>query len=242
MYTISDWDNFYENAQSRKHRDTKWVPMPNKRGFGYNRILRQENGEAMFGCWCAIVQLASTCSPRGKLQSNDIAYTIQDISDITLFSIETVENTINYCVDVLKWMKWESNGSVVVEEYHSGRFDSTDFSSILFSSVQSNSKKSKKIKTEEINIPDTLLPTLAKFKEHRKKMRKPMTEYAITLLIKKLNDFYPGNVEKQVRCMQESIENGWQGVFKLKEDKGSKESWQKGQFRENIEVGNFLDD
>lgn len=51
------------------------------------------------------------------------------------------------------------------------------------------------------------------FIEHRKEIKKPMTELAMKKMLKKLAA-YPGSVA--IAMLDQSIENGWQGVFPLK--------------------------
>ena len=53
------------------------------------------------------------------------------------------------------------------------------------------------------------------FIEFRKKIKKPMTDRAIELLIKELNKL-SDNEEEQIAIINQSILNGWQGVFALK--------------------------
>lgn len=51
------------------------------------------------------------------------------------------------------------------------------------------------------------------FIEHRKEIKKPMTELAIKKMLKKLAA-YPSDIATAM--LDQSIENGWQGVFPLK--------------------------
>ena len=55
------------------------------------------------------------------------------------------------------------------------------------------------------------------FKIARKKIKKPMTERAEELIIKKLGNL-SDNEEEQIAILNQSIMNSWQGVFPLKED------------------------
>ena len=64
---------------------------------------------------------------------------------------------------------------------------------------------------------------IEEFKEHRKKLRKPMTDRAVDLLLQDLERLAPGDEEKQIEIINQSIKNGWQGVFGLKNDRGSSE-------------------
>lgn len=68
------------------------------------------------------------------------------------------------------------------------------------------------------------------FVEHRKSIKKPMTEKAMGLLVKNLEDLSGGDGNKAVAIMEQSIINGWQGVFELKDKQPKKDevdySWQ----------------
>jgi hypothetical protein len=55
----------------------------------------------------------------------------------------------------------------------------------------------------------------------RKKIKKPMTERAEELLIKKLNDL-SGNEKEQIAILNQSIMNSWLGVFPLRGDYNGK--------------------
>jgi hypothetical protein len=71
-------------------------------------------------------------------------------------------------------------------------------------------KESKEISAIEIAIED--------FKEFRKKIRKPMTDRAVELIIEKLNKLAADD-ETKIAILNQSIENSWQGIFPLKQDK-----------------------
>jgi len=62
LYQIKDWDATYENYKSRERGLCGWCSVPNKQsGLGYLRLINQNegNGPAMYGCFVAIVLLAS---------------------------------------------------------------------------------------------------------------------------------------------------------------------------------------
>ena len=66
-----------------------------------------------------------------------------------------------------------------------------------------------------------LVKAIDKFVEFRKGIKKPMTDYAIELMVKKLYEFTKGNICDSVDILEQSIMNGWQGIFPLKENKGN---------------------
>lgn len=67
-YRIKDWEKHFENNRTKELKRLGWVPMPNRMdGDGYTELLEHENGAAHFGAWCALVEVASRCDPRGTL-------------------------------------------------------------------------------------------------------------------------------------------------------------------------------
>lgn len=67
---------------------------------------------------------------------------------------------------------------------------------------------------------------IVSFVDFRKGIKKPMTDHAIDLLIQKLKGMTT-DIGEQVEILNQSIMNGWQGIFPLKEnyaDKGTRNS------------------
>ena len=78
-------------------------------------------------------------------------------------------------------------------------------------------KKNKKKNTSASFVADDdLNAAILDFVDFRKKIKKPMNERAIQLMINKLNQFSP-MVEDQIEIINQSILNGWQGIYPLKE-------------------------
>lgn len=71
--------------------------------------------------------------------------------------------------------------------------------------------KDSKIYSSVPELNDAILS----FIDFRKKMRKPMTDRAINLLISKLNSI-TSDTNEQIEIINQSILNGWAGVFPLK--------------------------
>ena len=71
---------------------------------------------------------------------------------------------------------------------------------------------------------ELLEDTFREFIKMRKKIRKPMTEKAIDLMLKKLEKLSPDPLT-QVKILEQSISNSWSGIYELKEDRaGSSKS------------------
>lgn len=81
IYSIRRWDEIFENSQSRQHRRLSWVPVPNKHdGKSYRRLIARENGLALYGAWCLMVQVASKCPVRGVLADEDGPLDAEDLA------------------------------------------------------------------------------------------------------------------------------------------------------------------
>lgn len=84
---------------------------------------------------------------------------------------------------------------------------------------EKNKKKKEKKKEEpKVYVDDSELnQAILAFMEFRKSIKKPMTDHAVALLISKLNGL-SSYIPEQVEIINQSIVNGWQGVFPLKNE------------------------
>ena len=80
-------------------------------------------------------------------------------------------------------------------------------------------EREKEKESDSFIIPPTPLEgEIGRFLEFRKKIRRPMTDHAVDLLKQNLEKLAPGDDETKILILQQSIMNGWQGVFPLKDD------------------------
>ena len=87
---------------------------------------------------------------------------------------------------------------------------------------QDNKKKREKEKPLDILIAEyaqdlDLLEALRGFVEMRKKVKAPLTEHALSLLLKKLDDLGHSDAEK-VGIVNQSVMNNWKGFFPVKQE------------------------
>ena len=85
----------------------------------------------------------------------------------------------------------------------------------------------KTILPQNINS-EILKNCLRDFSKQRTKMKAPLTDRALELLIIKLNDLSNGDINMAIAILDESIMNSWKGVFPLK-------GKSKSSFESNIE-------
>ncbi len=81
---------------------------------------------------------------------------------------------------------------------------------------QSKVKESKGNKSK-ISIPAGIEPEWKEYVQMRICIKKPMTEKAKQLALKKLQDLSNGDITKMKAILNQSIFNSWQGLFPLKE-------------------------
>lgn len=79
-------------------------------------------------------------------------------------------------------------------------------------------KPQKKPKEEKVYYPldEKLNQAMVDFVSYRKKIKSPMTEKAIELMIRKLDGMTTDHNEK-IKILEQSIMNGWKGIFPLKQ-------------------------
>jgi hypothetical protein len=89
--------------------------------------------------------------------------------------------------------------------------------------VSAETKPPRKKKKESYSDDSYLNDAILSFIEFRKGIKKPMTDRAVDLLINKLNGM-TDSVQEQIAILNQSIMNGWTGVYELTEEKkGRKE-------------------
>jgi hypothetical protein len=88
-YQVVGWDQHFEGAKSKTYSNKTSCQMPTKHGLGYRRMVRSKNGAAMFGAWCALIQVLSRhskprhgyCTDTGRIPGRH--YTADDLECLT---------------------------------------------------------------------------------------------------------------------------------------------------------------
>ncbi len=102
LYRITNWGELFETGESRKVKDPKWFPMPNRHdGLSFRRLALEPDGASLYGAWVMILQVASRRprGTRGELSKNGVPLTAKDLSVITGFPTELFERALAYFSD-----------------------------------------------------------------------------------------------------------------------------------------------
>ena len=65
-------------------------------------------------------------------------------------------------------------------------------------------------------IPEDIKKEVLEFIKFRKEIKSAITEHGIKLLLGKLEKLAPNNIEEQKEIINQSIVNGWKGIFEVK--------------------------
>lgn len=99
-YQIRNWDQDFENHESRKVKSVRWVGLPNKHdGKGYRRVAAHRDAVPVFCAWNLIVQVASKMPKRGLLADEDGPLDASDLSAMTGFPSEIFEKAFKLLTD-----------------------------------------------------------------------------------------------------------------------------------------------
>jgi hypothetical protein len=118
----------------------------------------------------------------------------------------------NSLISILNWDKYQECGQQDGHQMTSKR-PASDQPVTTNKNVKNVKNEKKDIYSE---LPTELHEPLKRFLEHRKKLKKPMTDYAIELMLKKLIKLSGGDVRTSKKILEQSIEQGWIGIFEIK--------------------------
>lgn len=104
--------------------------------------------------------------------------------------------------------------------------------------IEKNSKDSLNEILQTIEY-EPLKTTLQEFIKMRRTIKKPLTPYGLELLLKNLNKLTV-DVDEQVKILEQSISNCWQGVFALKDEKKEKKSSKDEAFDKGMSILNKM--
>lgn len=95
--------------------------------------------------------------------------------------------------------------------------------------INNNNNKEKKERKKETSYDeilssvsdDSLRDLYVEYIKMRKMIKSPMTDRALTMLIKKVNELEPTSIDRQKQLIETAIMNNWKSVYPLKENKSN---------------------
>lgn len=112
VYRVRNWQERFESAKSRTYKIKSQTYMPNKQGVGYLRIMREPDGVAIYGAWCAMVGFLSRQEgPRqGYLtdtgKSGGEPYDPDTLAMLLMVPSGIVRRMVDFCSsDSIRWLE-----------------------------------------------------------------------------------------------------------------------------------------
>lgn len=113
-YRIKDWSEHFEDHNTRKLKDLRFVLLPNKHdGLGYRRIAALPDGPAVFAAWTLILQVASkgTMAERGSLVRGGETLDADDLAVMTGFDASIFRRAFEVLVHPkIGWLELAEEG------------------------------------------------------------------------------------------------------------------------------------
>lgn len=85
------------------------------------------------------------------------------------------------------------------------------------SKQQKENKKLTRANIQSIAQQESLTDLMMDFIEYRDRMRKPLTMRAAQMILNKLEEYAPGDVDKKIQIIEKSMTSGWTDVYPLRD-------------------------
>jgi hypothetical protein len=109
------------------------------------------------------------------------------------------------------------------KKYKAGKQKMQESNTPINTTKNTDKKKERKTGYDEILsqiTDDSLRELYLEYIKMRKLIKSPMTDRALQMLIKKVNDLEPASIDRQKRLLETAIMNNWKSVYPLKDNDG----------------------
>jgi hypothetical protein len=244
-------DAYYFSHDSNAHNDTKILSMVcdyGMKGYGMFWVMVEnlrEQGEYKLkhekSTWKALsMQMQCTVEEVKKfIEDCTYEYALFEMGEDLYFYSNSLNRRMDKYQDIkIKRVeaankRW-SNASALQEE-------SKDNTSALQKDTKEMKGNEIKVNKEKKNIysdyasnPD-VMQAILDFIEMRKKLKKPMTDKAIEMMLKKLSKLGDTD-EKKIAILQESVMKSWTDIYELKEGANGTDKQLNGQSKPHFKL------
>lgn len=150
--------------------------------------------------------------------------------------IEQQVSNKNSLISIVRWEEYQN-----CEQQNEQQVNSKRTASEQQVNTNKNIKNNKNVKKIENNTKayssdSSLNQAILDFIAFRQSIKKPMTDKAVSLMLNKLG-MLSASVPEQIEILNQSIINGWQGIFPLKGSENNAGKNQHGRFSDTASAG-----
>lgn len=135
------------------------------------------------------------------------------ISTNELTSLSTPKYSI---ITINNYEKYQTSTSSLTNDQPAINQPSTSDQPQSKKARKQESKNIKEIDKEKPEIPYEISEAWGAYSDMRLKIKKPMTDRAVSMALGKLDELAPNDFEMQRKILNQSVFNSWQGLFALK--------------------------
>jgi hypothetical protein len=217
LYSIRNWNDWFENNRSRSIKALSWVGVPNRHdGENYTAIVSHKDGAEIFAAWNLIVQVASKCEPRGVLTRG--CGRPHDAASLALKTRAPkiwFEKALKYLSENTDWLD--------ITEFASQRQETDAHLTPTCPQSTLGGKEGGIGRTgpraevipqfPDVLQTDAFKAAWARWVKHRKEIRKPLTETSIETQLKEFSEW---GEARSIAAIEFTIKKGWQGLAEPK--------------------------
>lgn len=219
VYSIKNWEKWFENAQSTRYKNISWIPIPNKHdGKGYRRIsiLPDGNNINVFTTWILLVQIASKMPVRGILADESGALDYSDFEAMTGYPATMFQTAIPFLLHrKIDWLE-----VVDYKEFTNALRADSEQTPSLTSGIRKNKKEKNENKKEKEKVEGVSL-------DSKKEVKHKYGEYQKVLLTdeeykKLVVDYRSSGLKALIKLLDEGIQ---QHGYKYKDHNLTLRKW-----------------
>ena len=212
-HQVKEWNSHFEGAKSRTYSNKSSCQMPTKHGLGYKRIVKRKNGPALFGAWCALIQVLSRhpkpregyCTDTGRMDGRP--YTDADLEMMTDIPAAVFKELFQVAAsEGVDWLR-------IPQGYCA---DTTGADGAIYSDSDSDSDSNSNSTPPEgvaVVLPfdsEAFRDAWITWERHRKEIKKKLTPSTIE---KQLAAIAKMGEAEAIEAINNSVEKGYTGIF-----------------------------
>ena len=170
------------------------------------------------------------------------AYTFSESEGVPLNDLKLIEKSSRQTSDAQKTHKRRTKDEQKTNERRTKDAQKTNTDKNRIDKNREDKNREDKIIQEELDRfawsevdIENLLEAFIAYKDERRARKNTMTERSIKQQVKNLHSYSNGDIETAIKIIEQSIANGWTGLFELRTNETKTKSGKLQQFYSNVD-------